>query len=46
MKERHGGVGGRRWTAAALNRVAREGLTEKVKCPRNIVGNGGIQFKN
>lgn len=46
MKGRHGGVGGGRWTVAALSRVVREGLTEKVKCPRNIVDTGGIRFKN
>lgn len=46
VNERHGGGGSRRRTAAALNRGAREGLTEKVKCPRDIVDNGGIQFKN
>lgn len=45
-KERHGeGVGGRRWTAALLDTVVREGLTEKVKCPRNTVKNGKTQFK-
>lgn len=46
MKGRHSGVGGRRWTVAALSRVVREGLTEKVKCPRNIVDNRGVRFKN
>lgn len=45
-KERHGeGVGGRRWIAAVLDTVVREGLTEKVKCPRNIVNNGKCNLK-
>lgn len=32
-------------TAAVLDTVVSEGLTEKVKCPRNIVNNGKLQFK-